>query len=34
MIFVLTQENASRRGFVLKPIDRPYAPLKNGARDF
>ena len=34
MIFVLTQENVSSRCFILKPIERPYVPLKNRARDF
>ena len=24
----------SRRGFILKPIERPYVPQKNGATDF
>ena len=23
-----------RRGFILKPTERPCAPLKNGTRDF
>ena len=22
------------RGFILKPIERPYVPLKSGTRDF
>ena len=30
MVFVLTQEN----GFILKPIERSYVPLKNAIRDF
>ena len=34
MVFVLTQENFPRRGFILKPIKRPYVPLKSGTRDF
>ena len=34
MVFVLTQENASSEGFILKSIERPYVPLKSGSRDF
>ena len=28
MTFVLTQENAFPRGFMLKPTERPFVPLE------
>ena len=35
MVFVKIQENASLDiGFIFKPIQSPYVPLKNGTRDF
>ena len=33
MVFVLTQENVSSSCLILKPIERPYVPLKTRARD-
>ena len=33
MVFVLTQENAFLRGFILQPTKRAYFLLKNGTRD-
>ena len=29
-----TEKRFFRRGSILKPIERPYVPLKNGTRDF
>ena len=34
LVFVLTQENAFLRGFILKPKERVYFLLKNGTRHF
>ena len=29
MDFILTKKSTPRRGFILKPKERPYMPLKN-----
>ena len=29
LVFVLTEEKLLRRGFILKPTERPQIPLKN-----
>ena len=34
LIFVSTLENTFFRGFILKPTERAWVLLKNGARDF
>ena len=34
LVFVLTQENAFLRDFILKPTERAQVLLKNGTRDF
>ena len=34
LVFVLTQENAFFRGFILKSTEIAWAVLKSGTRDF
>ena len=34
LVFALTLEKALFRGFILKPTERAYIPLKNGTRNF
>ena len=34
LVFVLTQKNAFSRGFILKPTETAWVPLKNGTRGF
>ena len=34
LVFVLNWEMLFLRGFILKPTERAYVPLRNGTRDF